>query len=47
VKTVPLKADIGYAIKTYGNGEQSSEGLAITVKDISLPNYASIFKDND
>lgn len=47
VKTVPLRADIGYAIKAYGSGEPTSEDLVINSKDISLPNYSSIFKDND
>lgn len=44
---MPLRADVGYAIKAYGSGKPTSEDLAIISKDISLPNYASIFKDND
>lgn len=44
---MPLKTDIAYAIKAYGKGQPISEDLLITSKDITLPNYASIFKDND
>lgn len=42
-----LNSDIGTIIKNYGKGDQLPEGLSIGAKDITLPNYSSIFNDKD
>ena len=46
IKTVPLKADVSYAMKMYGGGARPMENVNVKSEDIALPNYSSIFSAN-
>lgn len=47
IKTVPVRADVGYLIKMYGSKEHNSEETSVKANDVFLPNYASLFKGFD